>query len=159
MKHQPAAPSWGKIFKLLVYLLQCVIFSCKDFFPSVFSWKFLYLLCCSFFSIPGWTNQPCVHRIYICSLYAHLGTLQPLSMSEVNVELLIQLLSLSIFFLIPLFCLWFLDYRILWCCSSFLCQFRIFPNSQCAPSNDSYALCNTLKNHIYSLLIHKMRLV
>lgn len=59
----------------------------------MFSWKkmftWLQLLISfvlPFFSTPDWTNQPCVHRNYICPLYAHLGTLQPLSMSEVNVD-------------------------------------------------------------------------
>ncbi|OXB78213.1 UNVERIFIED_CONTAM: hypothetical protein H355_006156 [Colinus virginianus] len=47
------------------------------------------------FIFTSWTDQPCVHRNYICSLYAHLGTLQPLSPSEVNVELLTLALIVS----------------------------------------------------------------
>lgn len=99
MKHQQQHSTEGEtIFNYYFICYNVKFFNVKIFpqliFMKISAYPVLYL----FFSIPGWTNQSCVHRSYICTLYAHLGTLQPLSMSEVNVELLVQLLSLSIFF-------------------------------------------------------------
>lgn len=99
MKHQQQHPSEGENFLSYYFICYNVKFFHVKIFPQHIFMKFSVSPVLSlFFSIPGWTNQPRVHRSYICSLYAHLGTLQPLSMSEVNVELLIQLLSLSIIF-------------------------------------------------------------